>query len=482
MPGRPIGADTEENEFFRPVETGLAAHHVLILRKIEETSRTPHGRLMIFCPPGSAKSTYASVVFPSRYLGREPSRRLILASYGQDLARKMGRRTRSIIRQKRYQAIWKTGLSADSAAADEFGLTNGSEYIACGFNAGIAGNRAHGIIIDDPVKGREAAESEGIRDKTWDTYQDDLLTRLIPGGFVVIIQTRWHQDDLAGRILPETWKGESGKILCRDGNEWDVICLQAKCEVLDDPLGRKHGEYLWPEWFDAKHWAQFEQNKRTWTSLYQQLPRPLEGSLFRLESFLVNGAPVPMPANCDYVFAVIDTATKTGKANDGTAVTFFARSKHFGHPLLIIDWDILQIEGDLLRSWLPKVFARLEELAKQCRARRGSLGAWIEDAASGSVLLQHAQRSGLPARPIDLPIKNVGKVERAMAATPYTDRGDVKFVDAAYNKTVTYKGATRNHLLSQVLGFTLGTKDGAADDALDTLAYGVVIALQADGN
>ena len=279
IPGKPIGDD--ESESFDLVESAIADHHRLLLTKLDEISKTPHGRMMVFMPPGSAKSTYASVVFPSRYLGEVENRKVILSSYGDDLARKMGRRTRSIIRQPGYQHIFNAGLVADSQAAQEFALTNGSEYMSCGILSGITGNRANGIIIDDPIKGREQAESETIRNKTWDAYQDDLLTRLVPGGWLVIIQTRWHQDDIAGRILPEDWAGQSGKILCRDGNEWEILCLQARCEIAGDPLGRAHGEYLWPEWFDRKHWAQFEGNPRTWSALYQQLPVPATGDLFK---------------------------------------------------------------------------------------------------------------------------------------------------------------------------------------------------------
>jgi predicted phage terminase large subunit-like protein len=280
VPGRPVGNDPE-GDVFEPVETTIASHHRVLLQKLDDISKKPHGRMMVFMPPGSAKSTYASVVFPSRYLGSQPNRKLILASYGDDLARKMGRRTRSIIKQSRYAGIFNCGLTAESQAAQEFALTNGSEYMACGILSGITGNRAHGIIIDDPIKGREQANSEPIRNKTWDAYEDDLKTRLIPGGWIVLIQTRWHEDDLAGRILPDNWNGESGPILCKDGNEWEVLCLQAKCEVENDPLGRQKGEYLWPEWFTRKHWAQFEQNQRTWSALYQQRPTPLEGDLFR---------------------------------------------------------------------------------------------------------------------------------------------------------------------------------------------------------
>lgn len=280
IPGKPASEDPD-TEAFGPVETVMAAHHRLILDKLDEITQRRHGRLMIFMPPGAAKSTYASVVFPAYILGRRPGTRLIMASYGDDLARKMGRRVRSIIKQSRYRHIWDASLLDGSMAAQDFALSNGSEYMACGILSGVTGNRAHGIIIDDPTKGREQADSPTIRAKTFDAYEDDLKTRLIPGGWAVLIQTRWHEDDLAGRILPDEWKGESGPILCKDGNVWEVICLQARCEVDSDPLGRKQGEYLWPEWFDEKHWAQFENNPRTWAALYQQIPVPTGGGFFR---------------------------------------------------------------------------------------------------------------------------------------------------------------------------------------------------------
>lgn len=475
VPGKPVG-DDEECDVFAAIETTIAQHHRLILETMERISKTPHGRAMFFMPPGSAKSTYASVVFPSRYLGAEPNRKFLLTSYGDDLARKMGRRTRAIIRQKKYQRIWNCGLTADSSAAQEFSLSNGSEYMSCGILSGITGNRAHGIVIDDPVKGREQADSPTIRDKTWAAYEDDIKTRLIPGGWIVIIQTRWHEDDLAGRILPEDWKGESGPILCRDGNVWEVVCLQAKCEVQNDPLGRKIGEYLWPEWFDLKHWAQFQSNVRTWASLYQQLPRPLEGSLFKVENVLVDGLPVQWPKHCDYIFATLDSALKPGDKNDGTGITYFARNRHIGHKLIILDWDITQIESDLLAEWFPTVMARVEELAKLCGARLGSAGSFVEDKGSGITLLQRATRSGWPAQAIDSKLTSMSKDARGSGVSDFVHHGDVKISEYAYNKVVEYKGRTQNHFLSQFFGYRLGIPN-QADDLYDTGVYGIAIGL-----
>lgn len=280
VPGSPT-IEAIETDRIPLIETTQAEHHKLILREMQACMATPHGRLMIMAPPGSAKSTYASVVAPSWYLGTQANRRIILASYGDDLARRHGRRTRQMLKSSEATAILQCGLLDDSRAADEFGLTNGSEYIACGIMGGVTGNRAHGIVIDDPVKGREQADSQVIRDRTMQAYEDDLLTRLIPGGWVVIINTRWHEDDLCGRILPSDWAGESGDIVCRDGNTWRVLCLQAECATQTDPIKRSIGEMLWPEWFDDKHWSQFRLNRRTWSSLYQQRPAPDDGILFR---------------------------------------------------------------------------------------------------------------------------------------------------------------------------------------------------------
>lgn len=475
IPGKPAGEDPD-TEFFEPIESTMAQHHRLILETMERVSKTPHGRAMFFMPPGSAKSTYASVVFPSRYLGAEKNRKVILASYGDDLARKMGRRTRSIIRQKRFKGIYDCTLSSESSAAQEFSLTNGSEYISSGILGGITGNRAHGIIIDDPVKGREQADSPTIRDKTWDAYNDDVKTRLLPGGWIVLIQTRWHEDDLAGRILPEDWKGESGPILCRDGNVWEVVCLQARCEVQNDPLGRKIGEYLWPEWFTEKHWAQFQSNVRTWTSLYQQLPRPIEGTLFQLENMLVDGLPVAMPKGCDAVFAVIDSALKTGDKNDGTAVVYFARNRFHGHPLIILDWHITQIESDLIAEWFPTIMARLIELGRLCGARMGVIGSFVEDKGSGITLLQRARRNAWPAHPIDSKLTAMSKDARGTGVSDFIHHGKVKIADHAYYKVVDYKERSQNHFLTQFFGYRLGIPN-QADDLYDCGVYGVSIGL-----
>lgn len=202
-------------------------------------------------------------------------------------------------------------------------------------------------------------------------------------------------------------------------------------------------------------------------------------AFFGKDALLDDGRPVEWPAYCDSVFAVIDTAVKTGRDNDGTAVVYFARSKFKGVPLVVLDWDIVQIEGALLETWLPNVFRRLEELARLAHAQAGSIGCWIEDAQSGSVLLQQALRRRMMVRAIESKLTSMGKDERAISVSGYVYRGMIKFCRHAYEKVLIYKGVSRNHLWGQVLNFRIGDKDAAtrADDLLDCFTYGIALSL-----
>lgn len=202
-------------------------------------------------------------------------------------------------------------------------------------------------------------------------------------------------------------------------------------------------------------------------------------AFFSRDKMLVDGKGAPEPKLCDAVFAVVDSGTKTGKTNDGTGVVYYARSRHVGHPLVLLDWDLQQIEGALLETWLPTVFQNLEALAKRCGARMGSLGVFIEDKDSGQILLQQAIRRGWRATAIESTLTSAGKDGRAISVSGYVYRGEVKMTQAVFDKITTYKGGTRNHLLAQVVGFRVNDKDAATreDDLLDCFCYGVAIAL-----
>lgn len=285
VPGAPLN-DSDECEEFYPETITPARHHRLLCDVLQLVAEGELRRVMIFLPPGSAKSTYASVCFPPWFMGRKPRSNIITLSYGADLARKFGRRCRSIVRSSQYEEIFETRLSQDSAAADGWELTSGSTYMANGLIAGVTGNRADGLVIDDPVRGIKDADSEAFQKSTYEAYIFDARTRLKPNGWQLIIQTRWHPNDLSGMLLPESYDGRSGVVSCRDGHDWFVLSIPYECERDDDPIGRKPGELLWSEYLNSGDILAIKNNaadERTWAALYQQRPTLGSGSYFKVD-------------------------------------------------------------------------------------------------------------------------------------------------------------------------------------------------------
>lgn len=258
-------------EALAPQGFAPAAHHRLIIRELEAVARGDTKRLALFLPPGSAKSTYASDLFPAWWLAQAPDRAIIGASNTATLAESFSRRVRGRIREHGGAL----GLQLADEAVDLWTTTSGGQYRAAGVGGVITGLRADLAIIDDPVKSREEADSELRRERVWEWFQDDLTTRLKPGAAVVLIQTRWSEDDLGGRLLE------------RQGGRWRVLSLPALAESPDDPLGRRPGEWLWGD--DGYGYAADMEIKRqtadtrTWSALYQQRPAPETGDYFRRE-------------------------------------------------------------------------------------------------------------------------------------------------------------------------------------------------------
>ena len=247
-----------------------AAHHRLINKKLEAVARGEIVRLAIFMPPGSAKSTYASVLFPPWVMAGNPKALILAASHTTELAERWGRRVRNIISEQ--GTVLGIALSEDNQAANRWSLTQGGEYYAAGANVGIAGFRALYGIIDDPIRSRQDADSLLIRDRLWDWYLNDFRPRLIPGARIVLIRTRWHDDDLAGR--------------CLDHEPWEVLSLPAFSKP-GDPLRHSIDEPLWTD-DDYGYGQQLVSLRKTtparvWSALYQQAPAPDEGNFFKTE-------------------------------------------------------------------------------------------------------------------------------------------------------------------------------------------------------
>lgn len=287
----------------RETEFKMALHHYVIAKALDNVEQGKCDRLMLMLPPGSAKSTYASVYFPEYFLGRNPQLQVISASHTVELAEAFGRRVRNAVEEPGFKTMWNSTLAGDNAAAGRWATDKGGQYFAVGVGGSVTGRRGDLIIVDDPVASREDADSERVREKTWQWWTNDLLTRLKPGGRIVFVMTRWHEDDLAGRILDA------------ERDRWTVIKIPM-IAAADDPMGRKEGEMLWPEWFTKDMLRQAQQDPRSWMALYQQEPRPAEGAEFK-RSWIQRYTNAPKITNR---ILLVDPAGAKGKTSDYTAM------------------------------------------------------------------------------------------------------------------------------------------------------------------
>lgn len=359
IPGAPIDDD---ETMLLPVawDRPMTSHHKLLCEKLQAVEAGTIPRIMIFMPPGSAKSTYGSKLFPAWFIGRRRGRQVLCASYNSELATSMGEDTRSVVSQPVFESVFQPGrkdnvtLSETTNSKDNWKLKNGNGYYAGGLMSGITGRRADLVIVDDPIKGQNDADSEAVRNKIWKEWEASVKTRARPGCRFVIIQTRWHEDDLAGRILPEGYKGQSGQIMCRDGQVWEVINIPAEAYLADDPLGRADGDMLWPEYFTKQHWDQYRGSGRVWNALYQQRPSGDEGLEFKAEWFnggVVDGVEHPQtmfdpearPKNLN-IYMTSDHARRESARSDFNVFRIWGVDAK-GHIWLL---DSVRRKGDLL--------------------------------------------------------------------------------------------------------------------------------------
>ena len=243
-----------------------AKHHLLIVERLEAVADGRIDRLMLLLPPGHAKSTYASVLFPAWWFTRNPQSSIITACHTASLADHFARRVRDLVRENSPALGYD--LVKDDRAASHWRTSSRGDYFATGVRGPITGRRADLVLIDDPVKSHAEADSVQARDAVWNWYRSDLATRLKPGGRIVLVMTRWHEDDLGGRLL-------------ESDPSWTVIKLPAFAEP-NDPLQREIGEALWPEWEDrpALERKRSTVGSRVWQALFQQNPTPDTDALF----------------------------------------------------------------------------------------------------------------------------------------------------------------------------------------------------------
>lgn len=253
--------------------------HEVIADALMKVEKGEIKRLMITMPPRCGKSQLASVHFPAWYIGKHPDREIVAASYNAELATEFGYKVRDLVSYHPYKALFGDVLREDSKSKSRLVSKEGGSYVAVGVGGALTGRGASLLIIDDAIKGRQDADSKIVRDLTWGWYSATAFTRLYRDSAIIMITTRWHLDDLAGRLLVQMEEG---------GEQWTIInfpAIATQDEVYNGKLMRREGDPLWPEQFSLKKLEEIKGvlGMVDFNSLYQQNPILSENQEFKPE-------------------------------------------------------------------------------------------------------------------------------------------------------------------------------------------------------
>jgi len=432
-------------------------HQLYLYGKLEMVTTEKTKRLMIFMPPRHSKSETVTVRYTAWRIFREPGSNIILGCYNQRLANRFSRKIRRLVGNE-------IALSKERKAADEWETIDGGSLCAVGVGAGVTGYGANLIVIDDPVKNRSEAESKAYRENTWDWFNDDIYTRLEPNAAVILIQTRWHEDDLAGRLINESKNG---------GEQWEVVSLPAiaggnaavpaavsgasrsrlragrpqdsrqDAGVTIDPLGRAPGEALCPDRYDVSALRRIEKKLGSYSfaALYQQNPVPLEGGIFKRAWFsrLVEKAPEDLKW-----FRGYDLAVSTRTTADHTSSVRCGMDAQGN--IYIADGFRARIEYPEQRRYV------IERMQEEKDTSHG-----VESALHGQALVQDILREAKLFRVVLRAIRtDTDKVTRSLLWAAKAEAG----------KVILVRGPWIEDFIEEVCSFP----NGAHDDQIDAMS------------
>ena len=373
-------------------------------------------RLIVSVPVRHGKSEMCSRFYPAWRLGMFPSKRVVVAGYGSEFAEEWGGKARDLLVEF-GQRFYGVGVNRGSAAKARWTLDQlGGGMFALGVGGQLTGRGADDLIIDDPHKNSEEADSQVLRDKIWNWYWGTAYTRLEPHGAIVLLMARWHEDDLTGRLLNHPI----------DLEPWTVVTLPALAEE-DDALGRAEGEALWPGRYDQRQLEAIRQAQlpRYWSALYQQRPSPAEGFLFKRQDFRYwrmethdfggpasnyflpsedGGMPKVYDTGLCPTFQTVDVAISSKQTADWTVIATWRTTA--GGELLLIDLERQRFEEQ-----------QIAEFMMRCNDKHNRPPMWVEKFGAGRSPLAILSRQGYPV--LDLPPEagtKLDKVTRAFGA------------------------------------------------------------------
>lgn len=437
-------------EFLSRGKYRAEAHHRLLSDLIVRATIHGNVRAIVAMPPRHGKSYMISYWGLVWALEQNPELRVGVLTYEADFAMSWGRRVRDTIIA--HQARLAVSVVRDMAAAQRWSTGEGEGgMVTAGVGGPLTGRGLDLCVIDDPVKNAEQARSPTYRNHCWEWWTDTVQTRLEPGASVILVMTRWNEDDLAGRLI-------------REGG-WEVISLPALAED-EDPLDRKRGEALWPERYpsDCEKFVEAKRYPRTWAALYQQRPAPEEGNIFKRSHFryvrdegplyvlgLPDGKTRTVVKSACWLAQTADTALEAKKDSDYTAITTWAvcPQPDEGRPPDVILIDVYRERLEVPDQWPTMIAQRQKHHAVNFR--------WwgVEKKGSGHGLFQIARRAGIPLRELKA---DTDKVTRAMPLAMGYESGRVYHLHGA---------PWLEAWESELLGFP----NGAHDDQVDAGAH-----------
>lgn len=405
-------------------------------------------RLIICAPPRSGKSELVSRRFPAYVLGRYPDLSFIGTSYSSDLAGSFSKDVQRIMEESSFHEIFpdvyipSKGIPSNGAVrqADRFDIIDHKgSYYTVGVGGSLTGRGANCLVIDDPVSNMQDALSERVRDSTWDWYTSTAYTRLAPGGGLIVMCTRWHMDDLIGRLLTAQDLGE--------GDSWKVINFPAIAEF-DEPY-RKAGEALHPERFDLDALLKIRKSvgERVWAALYQQHPVPDGGGLFKAD-WIQHWTPETLPEHFDAMVMSWDMTFKETNVSDFVVGQVWGRE---GANFYLLD----QVRGRMDFVKTRDAFVKLVEKWPNVRRRL------VEDKANGPAIISALKDKITGIVPIT---PKESKEARASSVTTLWEAGNV------YLPPVDAYPWVKREFIPELLSFPAGAHDDQVDSCTQALS------------